>query len=59
MKRECLVRGNKVFFYGDMAIKVAKAISLSGKTDEQWLSDAIDNYLQSKEFKSALKCSKR
>lgn len=40
-KKECLVRGNKVFFYGKMAELVQKAIDVAGITPEQFLKQTI------------------
>lgn len=40
---QCRVRGNKVFFYGKTAKLIQKAIDVSGRTPEEFLSDAINN----------------
>jgi len=45
-QKGCLVRGNKVFFYGDLANKVERAISISGMTPEKWLNQAIKSYMK-------------
>ncbi len=45
-KRECLVRGNKVYFYGKVAERVEKAIKLSGLTPEEWLNKALTDYIK-------------
>ena len=46
MKRKCLVRGNKVFFYGKTAQLVSQAILASGLTGEKWLDRAIKNHIK-------------
>lgn len=45
-KRQCLVRGNKVYFYGSLARKVEQAIQLSGLTAKKWLDKAIKSHYQ-------------
>ena len=43
-ERGCLVRMGKIYFYGEMADKVERAINVSGMTPEKWVERAIRSY---------------
>jgi hypothetical protein len=43
---QCLVRGNKVFFYGKTAKLIQRALEVTGDTPEQFLTRALKNSIE-------------
>jgi len=46
--RQVLVRGNTIYFYGELARKVEQAIKLSKLSPNKWLMLALRNYVREK-----------
>jgi len=46
MKRQCLVRGNKIFFYGKTAKKIKEAADMEKITTQEWFQKYLIKYIK-------------